>query len=211
MTYADTTLAAFADALAARASTPGGGSAAAAAAAMGAGLLAMALRYSQGKKRNSAADEAQLAATLERIEAHRLALLPMADADAAAFGAVTDAYALPKSDATETATREAAIQSALVGALTVPADLLARCSDALSDFTPALELIGKNIVSDVGAGTCLLRSAGHMAMLNVRINLAFLRDPAVTDPARSRAATALAALDATAERIHAHVDGLLSS
>src|ERR1700687_6059514 len=88
----DDTIAAFLDQLAARVPAPGGGATAALHAAQAAALLAMVARYSNGARYN--------AELMNRIvtEADELRedALALAEADADAFGAVAEAYRLPR-------------------------------------------------------------------------------------------------------------------
>src|SRR5690348_14714831 len=114
----DDTIAGFLGQLAARVPAPGGGATAALHAAQAAALLAMVARYSDGPKYD--------AELMNRVvaEADGLAdeALTLAEADAAAFGAVASAYRLPKSTAEEQAARSAAIATATAGATQPPAD-----------------------------------------------------------------------------------------
>src|SRR5882757_2024802 len=103
----DDTIAVFLDQLAARVPAPGGGATAALHAAQAAALLAMVARYSDGPQYD--------AALMERVVAEadslRSEALGLAEADAAAFGAVAAAYQLPRSDSG----RSSAIGLALAG------------------------------------------------------------------------------------------------
>ena len=200
----------FADALAAKTPTPGGGSAAAAAAAMGVGLLAMAARFSQGKKHEAEDAEDRLATAILALDRQREKLLPMVEGDAEAYGRVTEAYRLPKDDDAQRATRDATIQAALCAAMTVPEETIVAIRDALQSFEPALELIGRNIVSDVGAGTSLLEAASRMAALNVRINAAYVKDEQRVDEARRRVHDTRVQISALAKQNNARVDDLLA-
>src|SRR5918998_1750325 len=109
----------FLDRLAARVPAPGGGATAALHAAQAAALVAMVARYSDSAKYAAHAEElATITATADRLRENALGL---AEDDAAAFTAVTQAYALPKGTPDEAAARTAAIAQALVAAAHVPA------------------------------------------------------------------------------------------
>jgi len=99
----DDTIAAFLDQLAARVPAPGGGATSALHAAQAAALLAMVARYSDGPRYD--------AEVMSRIVAEADALLQdalaLAEADADAFGAVAQAYGLPRETEQEMATRSA--------------------------------------------------------------------------------------------------------
>src|SRR4051795_8761117 len=88
----DDTIAAFLDQLAARVPAPGGGATAALHAAQAAALLAMVARYSDGARY----DAALMNRVVTEADGLRDEALTLAEADAAAFGAVAEAYRLPK-------------------------------------------------------------------------------------------------------------------
>src|SRR5690606_17762897 len=77
------------DAAAARTPAPGGGGAAALTAALAAALTGMAARFADGAEAERAA---------ERADELRAALAPLADADAAAYGAYLAARRRPRHD-----------------------------------------------------------------------------------------------------------------
>jgi formiminotetrahydrofolate cyclodeaminase len=90
--------------LADRVPAPGGGASAGLHAAHAAALLAMVARYSDGKRFAEHAELVQkVCDTADRLRREALGL---AEDDVAAFGAVTEAYRLPKDDG-EAATRDA--------------------------------------------------------------------------------------------------------
>src|ERR1700680_375552 len=88
----DQTITAFLDELAARVPAPGGGATAALHAAQSAALLAMVARYSNGARY----DAALMDHVLTEADGIRNDALALAEADAAAFGAVAEAYTLPR-------------------------------------------------------------------------------------------------------------------
>src|ERR1700758_1323564 len=110
----DETITAFLDQLAARVPAPGGGASAALHAAQAAALLAMVARYSTGEK--YAAPQSVVERIIREADVLRGRALTLAEQDAAAFTAVTRAYALPRASEPERAARSAAIAEALVGA-----------------------------------------------------------------------------------------------
>src|SRR6266700_7208038 len=106
----DDTIAAFLEQLAARVPAPGGGATAALHAAQAAALLAMVARYSDGA--TAKYDAALMGRIVIEADALRAKALDLAEADAAAFGAVATAYQLPRADEG----RPEAIATALAGA-----------------------------------------------------------------------------------------------
>ncbi|AIJ24579.1 cyclodeaminase/cyclohydrolase family protein [Amycolatopsis methanolica] len=183
------TLEAFLDALAARVPAPGGGATAALHAAQGAALVAMVARYSDGEKYRQDADAiAQIRANADDLRALALAL---AEKDAAAFQAVTRAYALPKSTEREKVARSRAIGAALVEAGRVPARVIA-VAKQIVNLTERLQPIGnRNVISDVAAAADAARAALSTARVNVEINLSGIGE----GPARDELTAAIATVD----------------
>ena len=116
----DDTIAAFLDRLAARVPAPGGGATAALHAPQAAALLAMVARYSDGPRY----DAELMNRIVTEADALREDALALAEADAKAFGAVAEAYRLPRGTEQETSARSAAISSALADAAHPPADVV---------------------------------------------------------------------------------------
>jgi formiminotetrahydrofolate cyclodeaminase len=197
------------DSLAKKTPTPGGGAAAALAATMGASLFLMVVRYSQGKKAN-VGREAELATAEQALQRHVAELTPMAERDCRSFDEVSAAYALPKDTDAQKATRDAAIQRAMVGAMVVPEQTLGMVRAVFASIEPVVSCIGKLIVSDLAAGAVLLRAGGEGAFLNVRINAASLTDKALADATMARADAVLAEVRSAQESIAKTVDRLLA-
>jgi methenyltetrahydrofolate cyclohydrolase len=171
----DLTIAGFLGELAARVPAPGGGATAALHAAQAAALLAMVGRYSDGPKYD--------AELMNRVvaEADGLAdeALRLAAADAAAFGAVAEAYRLPRETAEQKAARSAAIAEATAGAARPPADVI-RLSLLLVSLAEELLPAGnRNVITDVAAAAEAARAAAVTARVNVEVNLRGISEPAV--------------------------------
>jgi formiminotetrahydrofolate cyclodeaminase len=174
MPLLDQSLRDFLSSLAARTPTPGGGSIAALNAALGLGLVAMAARFTSGKKYETIEAEAQgVAEACDRLRAEVSALV---DADTEAYDQVTRAYGLPKGTDAEKAARAAAIQAALSGAIEVPARTLALAVAGLKTAAAFASKSNRNLASDVLVGASCLYSAAEGARANVRINAAGLTD-----------------------------------
>ena len=161
--------------LAARVPAPGGGATAGLHAAQAAALVAMVARYSDSAKFADHAEEiATVAATADRLRENALAL---AEEDAAAFTAVTQAYGLPKGTPDEAAARYEAIAQALVAAAHVPAIVVAVAEQVLSLAEQLLPIGNRNVISDVAAAAEAARAAATTARVNVEINLGGIKDP----------------------------------
>lgn len=165
----------FLNELAAGESTPGGGAAAALTACQAAALLSMVLNFTVGRKKYALVEE-EMRGHLLRTEDLRAELLTLADKDAEAFGAVAACYKLPRSTEEEKAARADAMQTALRGAAEVPLDIAALCGEILA-LTPSIAEKGNsNVVSDAATAAHLAFAALHSALVNVSINLKFLKD-----------------------------------
>ncbi|MGY1683865.1 cyclodeaminase/cyclohydrolase family protein [Geodermatophilus sp. SYSU D01176] len=170
------TIETFLEQLAARVPAPGGGATAALHAAQAAALVAMVARYSDSAKYAEHAEEiATLTATADRLRQNAVGL---AEEDAAAFTAVTEAYRLPKGTPDEAAARSEAIARALVAAANVPA-IVVRVADQVLGLAEQLLPIGnRNVISDVAAAAEAARAAATTARVNVEVNLGGIKDPA---------------------------------
>jgi methenyltetrahydrofolate cyclohydrolase len=163
--------------LAARVPAPGGGATAGLHAAQAAALVAMVARYSDSAKFADHAEEiTTVTATADRLRENALAL---AEEDAAAFTAVTQAYGLPKATPAEAAARSAAIAQALVAAAHVPAIVIAVSERVLSLAEQLLPIGNRNVISDVAAAAEAARAAATTARVNVEINLGGIKDPVI--------------------------------
>jgi glutamate formiminotransferase/formiminotetrahydrofolate cyclodeaminase len=103
-------------------------------------------------------------------------LLALVDEDTAAFDKVMDAFALPKELAEEKAARTAAIEQATKYAAEVPLKVMETASKSYELLAEMAEKGNPASVSDVGVGALATRACIEGATLNVRINLAQLKD-----------------------------------
>jgi formiminotetrahydrofolate cyclodeaminase len=201
----DDTIAAFLDQLAARVPAPGGGATAALHAAQAAALTAMVARYSHGARYN--------AELMDRIitEADELRedALALAEADAEAFGAVAEAYRLPRETEQEQQDRSAAISAAMGGAARPPADVVRTALLVTSLAEELLPAGNRAMITDVAAAAEAARAAAVTARLIIEVNLKGITDPMLRD---EFAATATAAdtVIARAEAIVAAVRAEIS-
>lgn len=162
-------------ALASPSPTPGGGTAAALAGAMGTSLLVMVAGLAKSKN-NTDDEKAALATARAAIEPITTRLTALADADAASFDAVMEAYRLPKATDDDKSARTRAIQAALRGATEVPLETLRACAAALDHSRAVVEYGNPSAVTDAGVAIGLLEAAAAGAAANVRINLGGLKD-----------------------------------
>jgi methenyltetrahydrofolate cyclohydrolase len=188
------TIGGFLDKLAARAPVPGGGATAALHAAQAAALLGMTARYSDGPR------YAEHAATISMIvaEADRLreASADLISRDGEAFGAVAEAYRLPKDTGEQRASRSAAIAAAMITASSPPAELIGIGTRLLELAEQLRPIVNRTVVGDVAAAVEATRAAVATCRVNVAANLAGITDPA----ARARLTAAAGAVDELEER-----------
>lgn len=184
----------FLDRLADRVPAPGGGASAALHAAQAAALLGMVARYSTGEK--YAAHRQDIERIITETDELRVVTLRLAEDDAAAFTAVTDAYKLPKDSEKATAARSAAIADALIGAARPPAEVIAAALVAVEFAERLLPIGNRNVISDVAAAAEAARAAATTARVNVEINLGGIKDAAV----RAELAAEAAKVDDIANR-----------
>jgi glutamate formiminotransferase/formiminotetrahydrofolate cyclodeaminase len=154
---------------------PGGGSVAALMGALGISLGGMVANLSAGKRgwEDKLKYFSDWAVKAQQLKDE---LLFLVDEDTAAFNKVVDAFALPKDSAEEKAARSAAIQMANKYASEIPLRVM---ETALKSYQVLAEMAEKGnpaSISDVGVGLLATRACIDGAAMNVRINLAGLKD-----------------------------------
>ncbi len=169
------TIGGFLDGLASSAPVPGGGGAAALSAALGAALVAMVCNLTIGQEKYRAHEDTMARVLVAATEQRALALALAAE-DGAAYGAVRAAYGLPRATDEEKRARAARIQEALKVAADVPLRTVAVAARIVDLCAEVLPGGNPNVVSDVGVGALSARAALDGAALNVRINLALIKD-----------------------------------
>jgi formiminotetrahydrofolate cyclodeaminase len=184
-TLRDETIEAFLGQLAARVPAPGGGATAALHAAQSAALVAMVARYSNGARY----DAELMGRIFAEADGLRDEALSLAEADAAAFGAVSEAYQLPKENDELLVARSAAIAAALTGAARPPAEVI-RTAVRLIELAEALLPAGnRNVITDVAAAAEAARAAAVTARVNIEVNLRGINDAAIRAELSATAAT----------------------
>ena len=178
--------------------TPGGGATGALAVAEGAGLLAMAARFSAAEE-DARASEGLIAACLG-----------LADGDERGFGAVAEAFGLPRDTLEDRARRSAAIQAALAEAVQPPRGIVDVAERALGLAERVLDAANPNVLSDVGAALGCVRGGLTAAAVTLETNLGPLRDEGLEGVLRTdvdRADRLVARADALLGRVRAAVTG----
>jgi glutamate formiminotransferase/formiminotetrahydrofolate cyclodeaminase len=158
---------------------PGGGSVAALMGALGASLGGMVANLSAGKR---GWDDKLEYFSDWAVKAQQLKdeLLSLVDEDTSAFNKVIDSFALAKGSAEEKAARAAAIEQATKYAAEVPLKVMETASKSYALLAEMAERGNPASISDVGVGALATRACIEGAALNVRINLAQLKDEKFT-------------------------------
>lgn len=189
----------FAESLASKSPVPGGGGASALAGALGVALCAMVANYTIGKPKY-ASFEADVTSIRNKAEELRAKLLTLMDADAQAFLALSEAYAMPKTDAT----RKAKLETATLNACEAPLEMVDACCQALELLSSILAKGNKMLVSDTGCGAVLCKAALESASMNVYVNTKTLQD-------RDRAAIINETVSARVEQYGLMADRIIQS
>lgn len=155
--------------------TPGGGSVAALAGALGAALTSMVCNFTVGKKKYKDV-EAEVSQILSEAEQLRFKLLDLMVEDTQVYGKVSAAYGMPSGTEKEKEARSAAIQIALKEAMRAPLEVAICCHKILKLNELLVEKGNRNLISDVGVAVLLAESAMRSAILNVEINLSYIKD-----------------------------------
>jgi formiminotetrahydrofolate cyclodeaminase len=158
--YTELPLARFLDMVASREPAPGGGASAAVTVALAAALTAMAARFS-----TEHLDDAGTVA--DRAEELRSRVMPLAQADAAAYGRVLDAYRIPRDDEE----RRRKIREALSDAADVPLSVAEVGAEVAGNAGQLAAAGNPNLRGDAVTATILARAAVHAAATLVEINV----------------------------------------
>ncbi|HWI46535.1 MAG TPA: cyclodeaminase/cyclohydrolase family protein [Rubrobacter sp.] len=159
--YAELPLGRFVDMVASREPAPGGGASAAVAIALAAALTAMAARFSA----DNLADAETIA---DRAEELRNKVMPLAQADAAAYGRVLDAYRTPRDDDEK---RRRRIREALSEAADVPLSIAEVGVEVVGNAARLVEEGNPNLRGDAMTAAALAKAGVRAAATLVEINV----------------------------------------
>ena len=159
--YAELPLGRFLDMVASREPAPGGGASAAVAVALAAALTGMAARFSMDRL----ADAETIA---DKAEELRGKVMPLAQADAAAYGRVLDAYRTPHDDE---GGRRRRIREALSEAADVPLSIAEVGAEVAGDAARLAEEGNPNLRGDAVTATVLAGAGVRAAATLVEINI----------------------------------------
>jgi formiminotetrahydrofolate cyclodeaminase len=159
--YAELPLGRFLDMVASREPAPGGGASAAVVVALAAALTGMAARFSMDRL----ADAETIA---DKAEELRSRVMPLAQADAAAYGRVLDAYRTPHDDEEE---RRRRIREALSEAADVPLSIAEVGAEVAGNAARLAEEGNPNLRGDAVTATVLAGAGVRAAATLVEINV----------------------------------------
>ena len=166
----------FVASVAASTPTPGGGSVVAHVGALAAALSTMVAGLTIGRPKFASVESHLRAVAAEAAELGAM-LASLVERDAAAYGAVSAAYKLPKNPESAAASRRLAISAGLIGAAQVPLETARACARIAQLAAVAAAKGNPNAVSDAGVAALLAEAACRGAAYNVRINVAALGNP----------------------------------
>ncbi|MHC4591658.1 MAG: cyclodeaminase/cyclohydrolase family protein [Planctomycetota bacterium] len=178
--YREGELARYVEDAAAKKPAPGGGSVSAVAGALAAAMSEMAANFTAGKKKFAGVEE-EIQAMLGGLAACRDALLELMDRDVEAYGAVDQAYSMPRGADDDKSARRQAVDAALRGAMQAPLDVMRQCAQVGAIADRLADIGNPNLITDVGVSAILAEAACAAARLNVEVNLKFLRDAELLD------------------------------
>ncbi len=164
-------LASFNERIASSSPTPGGGAVTVVAAVMGASLILMAIDVSLKKQEIPA-----LIQLRKQIKQQSDTLVAYADRDVEVFEHYMKGLQLPKATEGEKQYRKEYLRQATLNATDIPMAAAREISKILKLSLPSLPLIKKSVMSDIGAGVYLIHAALKGVLLNVDINLAYMKD-----------------------------------
>lgn len=170
----------YLEALASGAPTPGGGSAAGMAGALGAALVGMVANFTVGRSKFAAVDAA-LREVLAGAKMARELLTGLTQEDERAYATLSAAMKLPREDEAQRRARAQAMQQALRAATAPPLAMAAVCREVLDLAQRAAEQGNPALASDAGVAALLAEAALQASAINVRVNLARVRDQAFVD------------------------------
>jgi formiminotetrahydrofolate cyclodeaminase len=175
----DFSITAFIKELGSNSPAPGGGSAAALSAALGSALGSMVFNLTIGKKAYNEYDEEKknsITNSLETTNLRSTEFLNLMEKDAEEFLVLMNAFKMSKNTEEEKKAREEEISRGYDKALKVPLEVAVKSLEMFKYIEIAAIDGNKNAVSDAGVAALLMQTAIEGAVLNVKINLAMLKD-----------------------------------
>ena len=140
---------------------------------------------------------------IERCDAIRASALVLAAADAAAYGDVMAAFALPRETEAERRARRTTIARAAEHASRVPLQVAGTAAKVIELAAETATKGNPSVISDAGAGAALARTAIRISEMNVQANLGSIDDEAIRAKLAAELDEARAARDAADDVVDA--------
>lgn len=161
--------------LGSKAPVPGGGGASAVAGALSAALAGMVCNLTVGKKSYIAVED-DVKRILEDMNKHMESFIRLSDKDAEVFYPLSQAYGFKPQNDEEKKLHEENMEILLFNAAMVPLDIMKEAYSMLGAIDFLAKKGSKLAVSDAGVAVSMLRSAVCGAMMNVVINVKYMKD-----------------------------------
>lgn len=161
--------------LGSKAPVPGGGGASAVAGALSAALACMVCNLTVGKKSYVTVED-DVKKILADMNEHIESFIKLSDKDAEVFYPLSQAYGFKPQNNEEKKLHEENMEKLLFNAAMVPLDIMKEAYSMLGAIDFLAKKGSKLAVSDAGVAVSMLRSAVCGAMMNVVINVKYMKD-----------------------------------
>lgn len=184
----------FIEELSSDAPSPGGGSTAALVAALSSALNSMVYSLTIGKKVFEKLEDTEKSKMVKLQEESKEFIeksQSFMEQDRIDFLSLMDSYKLPKDGEEEATLRKEKIVKNTIKAMKTPLLLAEECVEFYDNIEFAVKYGNKNLISDAGVATILLHSAIESSIINVKVNLNFLREEEICDEIENKCKTIL--------------------
>ena len=184
----------FIEELSSDAPSPGGGSTAALVAALSSALNSMVYSLTIGKKVFEKLEDTEKSKMVKLQEESKEFIeksQSFMEQDRIDFLSLMDSYKLPKDSEEEAILRKEKIVKNTIKAMKTPLLLAEECVEFYDNIEFAVKYGNKNLISDAGVATILLHSAIESSIINVKVNLNFLREEEICDEIENKCKTIL--------------------
>jgi len=199
----------FVEDTAARLPAPGGGSVAALVGSLGAALLCMVGNYTVGKKQYKGVED-EVARILKIADGLKDELSSLIQEDIKAYQKYSHASGLPKNTPQQKEARNQALQFSLKDAALVPLKTSKFSLKVIELAEEILPLGNPYLISDVGVGVLLAEAALEAAVINVQINLSYLKDSHFVEEKKREISSFLSRGRKTTEKVVKKVKGKIT-
>jgi len=179
----------FISELGSKSPTPGGGSVSALGASLASALGAMVFNLTVGRKEyNEYNHEEKMSVDKNLVQCivNQDKFLELMNKDADVFLNLMSAFKLPKESSDEKKIRSDKIKEGYQGALEIPLNVAEEAYKVYEYVKIAAKLGNKNVISDSGVSALLLQASIESAVLNVKINLASIKDENYKEKIKAR-------------------------